>query len=254
MASTPRLNPRAARAARAPARRAAPRPPVRGIDGADGAVVPLHHNVHTELARRFITGGMVPGARLSTRRLAEELGVSQTPVREALSRLAAEGAVQIRSKRRVIVPAMTEGRFRELWRCRELLEPEAAVEALPYIDAKRLKQLRQIDDAIGAAIGGGDLPAYMQGNFDFHFSIYDARPRGILNRLIETLWLQFGPYMRIVYGRVGTANLVDQHALALRAIAARDAAGLGQAIRADIRDGMGLIGESGFVYADANDL
>ncbi len=253
MASTPPLRARAARtAARPPSPRA--RRPVRGTDGAGDAPVPLHRNVHAELSRRFITGGVVPGARLSTRRLAEELGVSQTPVREALSRLAAEGAVQIRSKRRVIVPAMTEGRFRELWRCRELLEPEAAVEALPYIDAKRLKQLRQVDDAIGAAIGGGDLPAYMQGNFDFHFLIYDARPRGILNRLIETLWLQFGPYMRIVYGRVGTANLVDQHALALRAIAARDAPGLGQAIRADIRDGMGLIGESGFVYADSNDL
>ncbi|HUY83409.1 MAG TPA: GntR family transcriptional regulator [Steroidobacteraceae bacterium] len=225
-----------------------------GRAGAADAVVPLHRNVHAELSRRFITGGVMPGARLSTRRLAEELGVSQTPVREALSRLAAEGAVEIRSKKRIVVPAMTKSRFRELLRCRELLEPEAAVRALPYIDAKRLKKLRQVDDAIGTAIDDGDLRAYMQGNFDFHFLIYDAQPRGILNRLIDILWLQFGPHMRIVYGRVGTANLVDQHARALAAIAARDAAQFGRAIRADIRDGMGLIGESGFVYAERNDL
>ena len=237
-----------ARARSAPRR--PPRAPAAGPAAPD-APAPLHSNVHAELSRRFITGRVVPGSRLSTRSLADELGVSQTPVREALSRLAAEGAVQIRSKRRVVVPTMTEERFAELLRCRELLEPEAAARALPHIDDKRLRRLERIDDAIGRAIADGDLHAYMQGNFDFHFLIYDAQPRGILNRLIEILWLQFGPYMRVVYGRVGTANLVDQHEVALRAIGARDAAALRQAVLADIRDGRGLIGKSGFVYPQA---
>lgn len=205
---------------------------------------PLHSGVHAELSRRFITGQVTPGSSLSTRGLAEEMGVSQTPVREALSRLAAEGAVQIRSKRKIIVPTMTPERFRELLRCRELLEPEAAMRALPYIDAARLRRLKRIDDGIGSAIANGDLQRYMQGNFDFHFLIYDALPRGILNRLIEILWLQFGPYMRVVYGRVGTANLVDQHEMAINAIGAGDADALGRAILADIRDGMDLIGKS----------
>ncbi len=228
-----------------PARPSRRRPHGEGAAGLE-ASVPLHSGVHDELSQRFITGKVAPGSSLSTRSLAVELGVSQTPVREALSRLAAEGAVQIRSKRRIVVPAMTEARFHELLRCRELLEPEAAVRALPYFDAKRLKRLKHIDAAIGASIVQGDLNGYMQGNFDFHFLIYDAQPRGILIRLIEILWLQFGPYMRVVYGRVGTANLVDQHEVAIRAIGARDAAGLGRAILADIRDGMGLIGKSAF--------
>lgn len=207
---------------------------------------PLHRDVHEELARRFITGRLRPGGTLSTRGLAEELGVSQTPVREALSRLAAEGAVQIRSKRRIVIPAMTAERFSDLLRCRELLEPEAAVSALPYIDARNLKRLEQADAAIGTALASGDVNAYMQGNYDFHFCLYRAQPRRTLIRLIETLWLQFGPYMRVVYGRVGTANLVDQHELAIAAIRAGDARKLGRAILADIRDGMGLIGQSGF--------
>jgi DNA-binding GntR family transcriptional regulator len=208
-------------------------------------VTSLHTDVHEELARRFITGGFTPGGTLSTRGLAEELGVSQTPVREALSRLAAEGAVQIRSKRRITIPAMTPERFSDLLRCRELLEPEAAVCALPHIDARGLRRLEQFDAAIGAALQSGDVDAYMQGNFDFHFSIYRAQPRRTLIQLIETLWLQFGPYMRVVYGRVGTANLVDQHEVAIAAIRAGDAKRLGRAILADIRDGMGLIGQSG---------
>jgi DNA-binding GntR family transcriptional regulator len=206
----------------------------------------LRINVHDELTRRFITGKVTPGSTLSTRGLAEELGVSQTPVREALSRLAADGAVDIRSKRKIVVPAMTAERFGDLLRCRELLEPEAAIRALPFIDSKRLLRLEQADESIGEALESGDVNAYMQGNFNFHFLIYGAQPRSTINRLIETLWLQFGPYMRVVYGRVGTANLVDQHQMAIRAIGAGDPKKLGRAILADIRDGMHLIGKSGF--------
>lgn len=206
----------------------------------------LRASVYEELRGRFVTGKIMPGSSLSTRGVAQELGVSQMPVREALSRLAAEGAVEIRSKRRIVVPAMTADRFKDLLRCRELLEPEAAAAALRHIDAARLKHLRQVDDALGTALKTGDVTGYMEGNFDFHFTIYRAQPRRTMTQLIETLWLQFGPYMRVVYGRVGTASLVDQHQLAIKAIRERSAGRLKRAILADIRDGMGLIGINGF--------
>jgi DNA-binding GntR family transcriptional regulator len=206
----------------------------------------LRASVYQELRQRFVTGKVMPGSSLSTRGVAQELGVSQMPVREALSRLAAEGAVEIRSKRRIVVPAMTADRFKDLLRCRELLEPEAAAIALPFIDAARLKRLRAVDDELGVALKTGDVTGYMEGNFAFHFTLYRAQPRRTMTQLIETLWLQFGPYMRVVYGRVGTSSLVDQHQLALRAIRDRSTTRLKRAILADIRDGMGLIGKSGF--------
>jgi DNA-binding GntR family transcriptional regulator len=90
----------------------------------------------------------------------------------------------------------------------------------------------------------GDVIGYMENNFAFHFNIYRANERPIQNRLIEALWLQFGPFMRVVYGRFGTANLVDQHRIALDAIEAKDAEALRRAIASDIVDGMGLIGRS----------
>ena len=204
----------------------------------------LHASIYEELRRRMITGKIVPGVGLSTRGLALEMGVSQMPVRDALSRLAAEGAVEIRSKRKIEVPAMNADRFTDLLECRLMLEPQAAILALPHITPARLKQLREIDAAIDAAMEHGDVVAYMEGNFDFHFSLYRANERPTLNRLIEALWLQFGPFMRVVYGRFGTANLVDQHRIALDAIEARDAAALERAIASDIADGMGLIGRS----------
>jgi DNA-binding GntR family transcriptional regulator len=209
----------------------------------------MHAGVYRDLRRRFLTGQIMPDANLSTRGLAQQLGVSQTPVREALSRLAAEGAVQIRSKRRIGIPPMTPDRFEDLLRCRLLLEPESAMLALPHVDALRLKRLKEIDARIDASLRSGDVSAYMEGNFAFHFNIYSAHSRLTLNQLIETLWLQFGPYMRVVYGRFGTANLVDQHQEAIRAIERQDAIALGQAIREDIGDGMGLIGRSGLIEA-----
>jgi DNA-binding GntR family transcriptional regulator len=215
------------------------------VDEAAAAPEPmLHASIYETLRRRMITGKIVPGVGLSTRGLALEMGVSQMPVRDALSRLAAEGAVEIRSKRKIEVPPMSADRFADLLNCRLLLEPEAAVQALAHITPARLKHLREIDAALDAAMEHGDVIAYMECNFEFHFNIYRANGRPTLNRLIETLWLQFGPFMRVVYGRYGTANLVDQHRIALDAIAAQDGDALRKAIASDIADGMGLIGRS----------
>ena len=167
------------------------------------------------------------------------------PVREAVGRLVAERALEVHSKRHISVPAMTRDRFQDLLRCRLLLEPEAARLALPEIDRARQRLLAEIDERIGEALVSGDAQAYMQGNFDFHFTVYAARDQATLLQLIETLWLQFGPFMRVVYGRVGTSSLIDRHEQALAAIAANDADALAHAIHSDIAEGMGLIGLTG---------
>lgn len=207
--------------------------------------------IYAELRRRLVTGRMAPGHELSTRTVAAELGVSQTPVRDALSRLAAEGAVSIRSKRRILVPLMTQTRFDDLHRCRMLLEPEAAAQALAHIDAHALTRLRAIDAALDRAIETRDADAYMHNNHAFHFALYRAQRGATLTQLIETLWLQFGPFMRLVYGRIEGVRLVnDQHQAALAAIERRDADALRAAIAADINDGMRLISVSGLAAGE----
>ena len=202
---------------------------------------PLHDRVYRALRDALITGRIVPGRAVTLRGLAQSLGVSPMPVREAIRRVSAEGGLVVGPNRRVWVPDMDAARFDELLRTRTLLEPEAAVRALPHIDAARLERLRDIDDSIDVALETGDVEAYMAGNHRFHFEIYAAAPSRVLLPLIESLWLQFGPFMRSVYGRLGTAALVDHHVHALEAIAARDADRLAEAIRADIMDGMDLI-------------
>lgn len=205
----------------------------------------LNAAVYADLRQRLVTGRMSPGHELSTRSLAAELGVSQTPVRDALSRLAAEGAVSIRSKRRVRVPPMTQERFDDLLHCRLLLEPEAAGLALPHLSESHVAKLRTVDAALDEAIAKGDADGYMQANHAFHFTLYRAQGRRTLTQLIETLWVQFGPFMRVAYGRVSSANLNDSHQAAIRAIVHRDAKALRAAIARDISDGMGLIARTG---------
>ena len=209
------------------------------MDGDEAAS--LRERVYDEVRYSLITGRILPGVAISTRGLAQQLGVSQTPVRDALSRISAEGAVRIESKRAIMVPRMTPERYEEIMRCRLLLEPAAAVDALPYIDASRLRSIREADRATDRALAEGDVNAYMQSNFRFHSLIYQAAPTTILNRMVESLWMQFGPFMRVVYGRFGTASLIDQHAAATDAIAAGDAGALAEAIRGDIGDGMALM-------------
>ena len=216
-------------------------PPPENAATDSGGSVTLRAAVYDELRHRLITGRIAPGVPISTRGLAQQLGVSQMPVRDALSRLAAEGAVAIRSKRSITVPQPTAARLDEIMRARLLLEPEAAAQALPFLDGAALAGLREADAALDAALARGDLHGYMESNSRFHFLIYRARPESLLARIIETLWMQFGPLMRTVYANVDTSRLTDQHARAIDAIARRSEPALRAAIAAGIADGMALI-------------
>lgn len=210
---------------------------------------PKHDQVYDALRAALVTGRIVPGRAVTLRGLAATLGVSPMPVREAIRRLAAEGGLVVRANRRVSVPDMTPDRFDELVRARSLLEPEAAARALPHIDAARLRRIEAADLEIEKALTTGDVDGYMASNHRFHFEIYRAAESSVLVPLIESLWLRFGPFMRRVYGRVGTAILVDQHERAIAAIKAGDEAALRDAIRADILDGMNEIGACGLDQA-----
>ncbi|WP_299484385.1 GntR family transcriptional regulator [uncultured Roseibium sp.] len=191
----------------------------------------------------LLTGRFIPGKAVTIRGLAGELGVSPMPVREVLQRLSAENALEVKRNGRVQVPDMTRDRFEEVLTARLLLEPELAERALPHLTLQDVKTLTALDDDIDQRIVGGDAEAYMRLNHAFHFHIYRASASKVLLPLIDSLWLQFAPFMRTVYGRVGTASLVDQHKEAIRAIELKDSAALRAAISGDIADGMGLLGK-----------
>lgn len=211
--------------------------------GARGSAV--HEAVYERLRRAIISGQIEPGRALSVRSLAAEFGVSTMPAREAIRQLAAVGALEFTPTRRVAVARMSKEKLSELCDARLALEPALAARALKALGAdhgareKLAAQLLRIDEDLDEAIASGDSAAYARLNCDFHFMLYEAAAAPVYLGLVESLWLQTGPFMRVVIGRLGTAALEDdQHKEAVEALRAGDAKKLETAIRDDIRQGM----------------
>lgn len=218
-----------------------------GEDAGDAsAVVGLttHEEVYRRLKEQILFGGIRPGSAVTLRGLADALGVSPMPVREAVRRLIAERALTLQDNRRVLVPPMTRETFDQILFARRALEPELAARALPHFTAQNIAELEAIDEQIDRAMRAGDIEAYMRGNYTFHFAIYRKAGADTLLALVESVWLQFGPFMRMAYGRIGTSVIEDHHEFAIAAMKARDVAGLREAIDADIGQGMGFIGDA----------
>ncbi len=204
------------------------------------AGIPTHDWVYRILRRRIMGGGLAPGEAVTLRGLASELSVSMTPAREAVRRLVAERALEMTPTGRAAAPRMTRERFAELTEARELLEPALARRAAPHINRALVARLKELDLHLNAQVASGDAVAYVEGNTAFHSALYEHADAPALTALVESVWLQTGPFMRLVYGRLGTKRLTDHHVAAIKALEAKDDAELAKAIRADVRQGLEL--------------
>jgi DNA-binding GntR family transcriptional regulator len=207
--------------------------------------ITLQEWVYRQLKERILSGQFVPGHSVTLRGIASLLGVSPMPVREALRRLVSERALEIHGNRRVSVPRMNRERFDALCSARVVLESLAAENAMLHIDAGQLEALRSLDREINVAVDRGDIPTYMQKHREFHFGIYRAGPGEVLMPLIESIWLQFSPFLRVVIRYIGTDYVIDlhRHALVLDAIERQDVGTLRFAIEADVREGLGSLAQ-----------
>lgn len=203
--------------------------------------VPSHEVTYCRLRDMILFGQLAPGQAVTIQGLTATLGAGMTPVREAIRRLTAEGALDLQDNRRVSVPVLTEGQMDELAFARLTLEPRLAELACPRMTGTDIAALEQIDAEVNAAIRTGDVARYLHGNYRFHFAIYDRAGAPILLAIVQSLWLRFGPSLRVVCGRQGTSNLPDRHEEALAAMRAGDAPALADAIAEDIRQGISQV-------------
>ncbi|MBZ0128075.1 MAG: GntR family transcriptional regulator [Rhodobacteraceae bacterium] len=202
---------------------------------------PAHETVYRHIRDRILYGDLAPGQAVTIHGLASETGASMTPVREAIRRLSAEGALEFQGNRRVLVPRMTPDRLAELAFARLAVEPELSEMAAKIAPPDAPAQLIGIDNSLNDAIANGDAKAYMRTNHAFHFTLYGWAGSTILLPLAESLWLRFGPLYRIISGRYGTQNLIDRHEEAIHALTRRDSAGVAAAIRGDIEQGLEIV-------------
>lgn len=195
--------------------------------------VKLRENAYFALRDAFTRGAFAPGDVLSLRTLAEQLGVSMTPVREAVRRLVAEGALIDTPSRTLMVPAFDARRAADLMAARLALEHLILDQAMDRIDPEGIDQ---IDAILSRAKDGPDHLPDLVANHDFHFTLYRFSGSEVLLPLIEALWLQYGAYLNLIINRPQAGQIAEHahHREIVAALRAGNRPAAHAALQADI--------------------
>jgi DNA-binding GntR family transcriptional regulator len=204
----------------------------------DTGKAPVHQNVYERLRAMILFGDLAPGQAVTIQGLTTDLGVGMTPVREALRRLIAEGALTHQGNRRVSVPILTAESVEELGFMRKTLESELTRRAASRMTPDQLSYLKSCDNDLNKAISQGDIGGYLTHNYRFHAYIYECADAAIITATVDQLWMRFGPSLRVVCGRFGTNSLPDKHIDLLNALAAGDIEGAAEAMVQDVDQGI----------------
>jgi DNA-binding GntR family transcriptional regulator len=197
----------------------------------------LQERVYREIRLALMKGRFLPGRALTIRALAGVLGTSSMPVREALRQLVAEKALVMNAGRSFAVPLLTHMQYRDLVRIRAEIEGYTAAQAATRISPATVSKLRGLNKAMTAANKSGDRDSYILRNQEFHFLIYDASGSTVIKPIIESLWLQAGPYLALLFDEGPHAkSTLDRHEGAVEALKNADARAARAMIAGDITD------------------
>jgi DNA-binding GntR family transcriptional regulator len=195
----------------------------------------LQEQLYQRIREALLAGRFQPGQALKIRDLAAQWGTSPMPVRAALQRLVAEGALEGEQQRSVRVPAMTRQRYEHIFQVRLALEGLAVELATPRLGQADLASLRDCVQRMDQAIEQRQVQAYLDANSQFHLHLYGACGNPVLVRSIEALWLQIGPFFNRLFTEADLSlRLNDFHEEAFAAIEAGDAKAARHAMEQDL--------------------
>jgi DNA-binding GntR family transcriptional regulator len=196
----------------------------------------VQERVYAILRDKLMRGAFAPGQKLKIADLAGALGTSAMPVRDALNRLAAERAVESTPNRGVRVPALSKEALEDLRETRFAVEGLAVERAAVHMDDETLAKLRRLIEAQSVTDAKHVSESSAEENRAFHFTIYRQSRSTVLLPIIESLWLQCGPYLRIASemydGREGRG--IDFHVEIVDALARGDGPTARLALQSDI--------------------
>ncbi|RAI01607.1 GntR family transcriptional regulator [Acuticoccus sediminis] len=204
----------------------------------------LQDGVHRKLCELILHGGLAPGQSITVASLASAFGVSPMPVREALTRLTAAGALTVVSGRTIGIPRLTRERLDDLTRVRLEVEQAAARWAAERSDAAMIETLRAALGRLQDAEQGGEVALYLRANYDFHFTVYRHAGSELMLGIIENLWLQISPYFHMLQSSGNYRISNHQHEAMLDALEAHDPVGAAGALAADIHAAYGTLVET----------
>ena len=175
--------------------------------------------------RRAILGGELrPGERVPQEEIAERIGVSVVPLREALRVLEGEGQVTYRSRRGYFVTELRAEDLAEIYALRQVLEAQAARGVLPTLDATALARMEAAAAECAAAGAAGDIATELAANRRFHFALLTHPDHPHLLRLIRLLWDSTEAYRALYYNSPRERAAADEaHERIIAAARAGDA-------------------------------
>jgi DNA-binding GntR family transcriptional regulator len=196
----------------------------------------LQERVYRQMAELILDGGIAPGQQVTIHNLAEAFGVSTMPVREALKRLTAANALTVVSGRTIGIAPLSLERLTDLRNVRIEIEGAAVSWAANNANSDKIDELEGLLGKMDSAVKAGNSKQFLRENRAFHFSIYEMADSPTLVAIIESLWLQIGPYLSLLResGNYVSANL--HHKDMFMAIQRGDAEKAAEAIRGDIND------------------
>jgi DNA-binding GntR family transcriptional regulator len=202
--------------------------------------------VYHRIRLALMAGRYQPGEKVTIAQLTGSLGVSMTPVREALRRLAAERALEMNPNRSVTVPKLSLEDVLAVRQIREQLEGFTARLAARRISEAQLRRLVRIGKELEAARARRDARRIMLHNEKFHFTLYQAAGVRVLTEIIGTLWLQSAPTLNLAFrpeniGRYPLAQQNRHNRALLRALRVRDGGAAARAVAAEIAVGSRLL-------------
>jgi DNA-binding GntR family transcriptional regulator len=198
----------------------------------------LTARVYQELRVALMEGRFQPGHRFKIRDLAQMLGVSLTPVREALMQLVRERALEVSTGRSIEVARLTLAQYLELRTVRFLMEGLAAEKATDRISASEVRKLALLHTELIDAEQNARWSDAVRVNWQFHHTLYQNAGMPELLILIETIWLRNGPLLNLHYPHAPpTYPGRHQHLNVIDGLHARNPLAVKEAIISDIREG-----------------
>lgn len=197
--------------------------------------LPLRDVVFNTLRQAILKGELKPGERLMEIQLAKKLGVSRTPVREAIRKLELEGLVLMIPRKGAEVAEITRQDLEDVLEVRAALEELAVKDACSHITNEQLEELKRAAEEFKKALQGDDLIACVQTDMNFHEVIYGATNNKRLMQILNNLREQMYRY-RLEYLKDKSTHkmLVDEHDAIRKALKKHDKAKAGAAIRVHI--------------------
>jgi DNA-binding GntR family transcriptional regulator len=198
----------------------------------------LTMKVYAELEAALFEGRLHPGQRLKIRDLASAMGVSETPVREAIMQLVRTGALRMETARSITVAGLTLAQYLELRTIRFELEGLAAEAAARLATAAEIDALAEAHERLIEAERAGDAVAANKANWAFHGGLYRAARMPQLMEIISTIWHRNGPMHALHYPDAPpTYPGRHRHLDILDALRAHDPAAARAALKADLVEG-----------------